>query len=142
MNKRITLLRVGWGYAMLGPPLWVAMLQVVERPPVAPPGTNGLVPLLLGGGLVSSVLSVSIPLLARVPRVRALFSAKARAFELFLVSWVLSLMTAVIPGMVGLMLGYLQPEPYAAYGFIVVAFLLTALRFPTEGALKRAVERT
>jgi hypothetical protein len=31
MASRVLLMRLGWGYAMLGPPIWTVMLHTMER---------------------------------------------------------------------------------------------------------------
>jgi hypothetical protein len=154
-------MQLGWGYAMLGPPAWAVMLRVIERPPAVPAHAS-LTPLLLGAGVVCAVVSAFVPaIVSRSKELRALFLPKttpgpdasdeertrakelrdARAYEIYLVSWVLSLKTAVIPGMLGLVLGYLSRDQLPASLLIAAAFVLTALRFPSERAVREAVDR-
>jgi hypothetical protein len=175
MASRLTLMRLGWGYAMLGPVAWTVMLQAIERPaadppvqvraggiPVATVEGSQLAPLLTGAGIVTMVVSVLVPLIVgRSRELRALFLSRAmpspdaseaerllaekvrerRAFEFLLVAWVLSLLTAAIPGMCGLMLGFVERDLRVPYGFVAAALVLTAIRFPTARALRQAIEQ-
>jgi hypothetical protein len=59
---------------------------------------------------------------------------ESRAFEVHLVTWVLSLVAAAIPGMAGLMLGITGQDLALPHALIGAAFVLTLLRFPRASA--------
>jgi hypothetical protein len=151
MASRVAFMRLGWGYAMLGPPIWVALLHSMDRSPEQ----TGLSPLLKGASAAAIVVSLGLPLLVRhstalrtrlIPNVDAPPGAadetrralekrrKARAFEVHLVTWVLSLVAAAVPGMAGLMLGITGHDLGLSHALIGAAFVLTMLRFPRASA--------
>jgi hypothetical protein len=159
MASRVAFMRLGWGYAMLGPPVWMVLLQVLERSPEQ----VELKPLLTGAAGVAIFVSLTVPEVVRrwtglrtrvlppedfVPdaseeaRRTAKMKRESRAFELHLVAWVLSLLAAAIPGMAGLMLGITGQELTLPHTLIAVAFVLTALRFPSHRSVREAMEQT
>jgi hypothetical protein len=156
--RRLLFMRLGWGYALLGLPVWTVMLHVM--PPSS--GPPDLVPFLLAAGVAAAVVSLTVPAVyQRAPGLRARLlrstplgpdasdderaaerkRREVRAFELYLVTWVISLIAAGVPGMVGLMLGVLGKGLVLAHAFILIGLVLTVIRFPNERRVLDSVER-
>jgi hypothetical protein len=159
MASRVNLMRLGWGYAMLGFPVWAVMLHSMPRSPAQP----DLIPILIGGGVAAGVVSLAVPALYRrskwlrarlapatppepgaseQERATARKRQEARAFEVYLVTWLASLVAAAIPGMVGLMLGVLGQDLTLAHAFLLVGLVLTSVRFPSARATQKALHQT
>jgi hypothetical protein len=155
--SRVAFMRLGWGYAMLGPPAWLVMLHVLD----GSPEQRGLLPLLTGAAAVASIFSLLVPeVVRRSTALRAWLlppealapdvsedqrrvarrRRESRAFEIHLVAWVLSLIAAAIPGMAGLMLGVTGHGLALPRALIAAAFVLTAIRFPTHSPIEAAID--